>query len=175
MHCHVAGDKPMQHRLTGGLNTRLLVRPRVRNVKYTTFCFWHLTNLPEWTYLPKITLATRYLAPVPTRFPSNMEITYPTCLASTDVLKVETYLLQINLSFCFGWRDQSADLVGFGAQKMRGWDNWVQSQEEKVKGDLIVFFIYITGTFKEDRAKFLEVHSERKKAIDTGCSQGNSN
>lgn len=76
-------------------------------------CFWHLTNLSEWIYLPKITLATRYLVSVPTHFPSNMEITHPTCLAFTDALKVETYLLQINLRFCFGWWDQSGNLVGF--------------------------------------------------------------
>lgn len=41
------------------------------------------------------------------------------CLALTDALKAETYLLQINLSFCFGCRDQSADLVLFGAQGER--------------------------------------------------------
>lgn len=178
MHCHAAGEKPRQRRLTGALNTGPLVRPHVRNVSYTMLCFWHLTNLSEWTYLPKITLATRYLVSVPTHFPSNMEITYPTCLAFTDVLKADTYLLQINLSFCFGWRDWSADLVGFGAHNRRGEaerTGLVQSQEGKVKGDLTVFFIYITGAFKEDRAKLLEVQSERKEAIDTGCSQGNSN
>lgn len=177
MHCHVAGEESRQHRLTGGLNTGLLVRPHARHVSCTTFCFWHLTNLFEWTYLPKITLATRYLVSVPTHFPSNMEITYPTCLAFTDVLKGETYLLQINLSFCFGRRDQSADLVGFGAYNIGGEaekTGFVWSQEEKVKGDLMVFFICIRGTFKEDRAKLLEVQSERKEAIDMVCSQGNS-
>jgi len=39
----------------------------------------------------------------------------------------------------------------------------------------MVFFIYIRGAFKEDRAKILEVQSERKEATDTGCSQGNYN
>lgn len=111
MNCHVAGEKP---RLTGSLNTGLLVRPHVRNIGYTTLCFWHLRNLSECTYLPKVTLATRYLVSAPTHFPSNMKTTYPTCLALT-ALKAKTYLLQVNLSFCFGWRDQSADLVVFGA------------------------------------------------------------
>lgn len=44
---------------------------------------------------------------------------------------------------------------------------------EKLKGDLMVFFIYIMGVFKEDRAKLLEVQSERKETIGTGCSLGN--
>lgn len=40
--------------------------------------------------------------------------------------------------------------------------------EDKAEGDLMVFFIYIMGAFNEGRAKLLEVHSERKEAIDTG-------
>lgn len=119
MHCHVPGEEPKQCRLTGGLNTELLVRPHVRHASYTMLYFWHLTNLSEWTYLPKITLAIRYLVYVPTSFPSNMEITYPTCLAFTHVLKAETYLLKINWRFCFGWRDQSVNLMGSGAHNIR--------------------------------------------------------
>lgn len=64
-------------------------------LSYTMLCFWHLANLSQWTYLPKIALATRYVVSVPTHMPSNMEITYPAFLAFTDVLKAETYLLQI--------------------------------------------------------------------------------
>lgn len=99
--------------------------------KYRLHCALLLasTHLSEWTYLPKVTLATRYLVSVPAHFPSNVEITHPSCLAFTDALKAETYLLQINLSFCFGWRDQSADFVVFGAQgeRLRGLDlSWLE-------------------------------------------------
>lgn len=69
-----------------------------------------------------------------------MEITYPTCLASTDALKAEKYLLQINLSFCFGWRDQSADLMVFGAQG-EGLRELDLSQLEKAKWDLMILLI----------------------------------
>lgn len=177
--CHVAGEKPRQVRLTGDLSTRLLVRPHVRNVKLHYALLLASSKLVSVNIPAKNCISNKVCCVCANTYAFKHGDNLPRisgihwCPESWDI-SVANY----NLSSYFGWIDQSADLAGFEAHNLKGQPEttgFIQSQDEKVKEDITVFFIYTMGTSKEDRARLLEVYSERKEATETGCSQKSSN